>query len=315
MSRKTDLRVLLVVAGLAIGVFFIGRAVAGLLPMPLKADLDLAGTVAVGKITAIVKDKEEAGGKIVLGRATVAVSEMLKGPKADEITMTVVMSMDRAFAEGAASPPRVYKVGDEGIWLIGADGRPMHGSGLLDKGRLEEVKTALAELDKRKWSDPADGLKVWAGVGTQGGKPGDQQSVIFAVKNVGESEIWLPRSMYEGVVVAVARDSTGTEHTLPGVGLRSTTNDRVTCRLLKPGETRYMHPDYENYGAFVVPKDLPPGKYTVTVTLANAREGTAIFGPHTAEKIEAWKGKVAAPTFTLETPKRPETQPTSRRGN
>jgi len=309
MDKQTSVRIPLAIGGLVLCAFLVTHAVAGLPGLPLKAELDLAQRVVVGKITEIAKEKEEYDGKMVWGLATVVVSKVLKGEKADQIKMPVVMQMDRNLAMAMASSPHVYRVGDEGIWVIMPDGRPSHGYGLLDMKRVDEVKSALADLDKRVWSEEVTGLKVWAGVAKHDWNPREQ--VVFAVKNVSKSTIWLPRPMYQGVITAIARDAAGKEFELRGIGQRHSPEGRAVCRPLEPGKTKYMHPDGEDYGFIVIPRDLPPGKYTVTVTLANTRDGKKPGGE--SKPVEAWKGKVAAPPFALEIPKPPASRPTERR--
>jgi hypothetical protein len=276
--------------------------------MPLKAELYLAQTVVVGKITDIAKEKEEYEGKLVRGLATVAVSEVLKGRETNEVKMDVVMQMDRNL--GMQSPPRVYGVGDEGIWVIMSDGRPSHGYGLLGKDRLQEVKAALEELDKRTWSEEVGGLKVWAAADMK--HPEGSMlagKIMFAVKNVSEKPVYLSRPMYKTVMTAVARDSSGKEFPLRGIGMGLGTPERplVSRAVLQPGETRYLHPYGENYGFFAIPTDLPPGEYAVTVRLAN----TVAEGHRGAMRDENlvvfWTGSIAAPVFTIEIPSEPAT--------
>ena len=302
MAKTTSFRVLLI-GGLVLGAFLVKQAVAGFTAMPLKANLDLAQTVVVGKITDIAREKEEHHGNLVWGSATVTVSGVLKGEKANTVKMTVVMQMP---PEPAQSPPHVYRVGDEGIWVIMPDGRPSHGYGLLDKRRLDEVKAALADLDKRVWSEEVSGLKVWAGAAKHDWHPRNPQQVVFAVKNVSKSTIWLPRPLYDGVVTAIARDSAGKEFELRGLGDRQPPDGRAVCRPLEPGKTRYMHPNSEDYGFIMVPRDMPPGKYTVTVSLANTHEGQT---PGESKPVNAWQGKVTATPFPLEIPSPPASQP------
>ncbi len=54
------------------------------------------------------------------------------------------------------------------------------------------------------------------------------------------------------------------------------------------------------FDLFVTPKDLPPGKYTVTVTLSNQADGVRSVDPVKVEAVTAWKGKVSAPASTME---------------
>lgn len=309
MSDKMGVRVLLVVSGLVLGAFLVTRALAGFTAMPLKAELDLAETVVVGKIIGINEDKRDYDGKLVWGRASIMPSRVLKGgkdrtPGAGLITISVVMQLDYDLTWQMQSPPKVYKKNDEGIWLIMANGQPSHGYGLLDKDRLKEVEALLDELDKRVWSDEVGGLKVWAGAPKHDWHPRDPQQVVFAVKNVSKSTIWLPHSCYQGLVTAIVRDAAGKEVELLGIGEGIPPEGRSVCYLLEPGRTRYMHPDGADYGFIVIPRDLSPGKYTVTVALANMNDGET---PSAEPKpVDAWKGKVVAPSFTLEIPKPPE---------
>ena len=306
MAKKTSVRIPLLIGSLVLGVLFVGQSVAGIPGLPLRAELDLAQTVVVGKITNIVKQKEVNGGALVWGRASVAVSVVLKGEKANEVKATVAMQIDPNFGSAMASTPRVYRVGDEGIWVIMAEGIVSHEYGLFDKKQLDEVKATLADLDKRAWSEEVAGLKVWAGAAKHDWHPRNPQQVVFAVKNVSKSTIWLPRSSYEGVVTAIVRDSAGKEFELRGLGDRHPPDGRAVCRPLEPGRTRYMHPDSEDYGFIVVPRDMLPGKYTVTVSLANTHDGQT---PGESKPVNAWQGKVTATPFLLEIPSPPASQP------
>jgi len=291
-----------------LGAVFAGDVMAGFTAMPLKAELDLAQAVVVGKITDIAKEKEEYEGKLVRGVATVAVSEVLKGRETNEVKMSVAMQMDRDLAEAMQSPSRVYGVGDEGIWVIMSDGQPSHGYGLLGKDRLQEVKAALVELNKRTWSEEVSGLKVWAAAefkNPQGLRL--KGTVMFAVKNVSEKPVYLPRPMYETVLTAVARDSSGKEFPLRGIGMGSSTPEPplVSPAVLRPGETRYLHPDGENYGFFMIPTDLPPGKYAITVRLANTVAEGHLGAMRNEKSVVLWTGSIPAPVFTVEIPAEP----------
>jgi len=312
-SRERNVRVNLsirlipTVSAVMAGLLCLGVALAGFMPMPLKAELDLAKTVVVGKIGDISKEKEEYEGKMVWGRATVAVTEPLKGTTAKEITMAVMMSLDRNLARNMQSPPRVYRQGDEGIWIVMPDGKPLHGYGLLGKNRLNEVKTALAELEKRIWSDEVGGLTVWAAADTKD-LDGERIAgmVMFAVKNVSTKPIYLPHSFYTGVVSAIARDSSGKEFALRGMGddLGTKPPPLDSQHALQPEETRYLHPDGADMGFFIIPEDLAPGKYAVSVTLNNPVADGVL---NERQPVKLWTGKVTAPVFSIEIPEKPAT--------
>jgi len=281
---------------------------AGFIPMPLEAELDLAETVAVGRIADIAKEKEWYGGKLVQGRATVTVSEVLKGPKANAIKMTVVMAMDRELA--MQSPERVYRQGDKGIWVIMSDGRPSHGYGLLVRDRLEEVKAALKDLDKRRWSQEVNGLKAWAAADMKNLRGRRRAGmVMFAVTNVSKKPIYLPLPFYDGVVNAMARHSSGKAFQLRGIGMsRGPPEPPLTLTSqspLQPGEIRYLHPDGQNLGYIVIPKDLPSGKYSITVRFANTAAEGHLGSSRNEHPVTLWTGEIAAPVFTVEIPERP----------
>jgi len=174
--------------------------------------------------------------------------------------------------KGRGVPPHVYRKGDEGVWIIMSSGRPSHGYGLLKKKRLDEIKRMLRELDKRVWSKPINGIKVWVGAELKGPswRSHHGRGLMFAVKNVSDKTIYLPLSQYRGIVTGQLRDSAGKEFKLTGFGNRSERGHRpLLCEPLPPRATRYMHPDGADYGFFRLPKDLPAGDYTATITLGN----------------------------------------------
>jgi hypothetical protein len=279
-------------------------AMAGPMPLPLKAELDLAETVAVGKIVDIVEDKPAEGELVIWGRATVAVTEVLKGKPVKELTLSVATRMMGDAMMAMASPPREYSKGEEGIFVVMAGGRPSHAHGFQEKKRVDDVKAMLADLEKRTWSEEVGGLRVWAGV-TQYDWDFKQDMIIFAVKNVSKSVVWLPEPIQDGLVSVVMRDAAGTETNLIAHVQFPRKEPTVRCVALAPGETLYDHPGLINYGAIRIPPDLPPGKHEVRITLTNNREGTVPnHGPRPGETpVDAWKGKVAPPPVMIEIPK------------
>jgi hypothetical protein len=293
--------VLIMAAGAAmIGLAFTA-AMAGPMPLPLKAELDLAETVAVGKIVDIIEDKPAEGDLITTGRATIAVSEVLKGKPVKEIAVVVAVGMAKDAEVMMASPPRLYSKGEEGIFVVMADGRPSHAHGFQEKKRVDDVKAMLADLEKRTWSEEVGGLRVWAGL-TQYDWNFKQDMIIFAVKNVSKSVVWLPEPIQDGIVSVVMRDAAGKETNLLARVQFPRKDPTVRCTALAPGETCYVHPSLINYGAIGIPPDLAPGKYEVRITLTNQRKGTIPdHGPRPGEApVDAWKGKVAAPPVAIE---------------
>jgi len=295
MTRKLVASCLLAVCLTALSA---GEAVAGPVPLPLQAELDLAQTVVVGKITGAV-----CNGDAQQATAEVTVSEVLKGPKADKILIKIAIEVP----PGAASAQRVYRGDEEGIWIIMSDRRPSQAYGLLGKERLAEVKALLAALEARTWSDEVNGLRAWAGA-IRDERLDPRPCVVFAVRNVSPSALWLPRSTYPGVVTATLRDAAGEEKEIkPPVDKQYLSFRGATCcRELESGQTCYLHPVGENCGYLRIPENLPAGKYTVTVTLTHtAGEGFAAGPRRKSEPVNAWKGKVTAPSFALEIPEPP----------
>ncbi|MBI5726098.1 MAG: hypothetical protein HZA50_19215 [Planctomycetes bacterium] len=306
MDKKIGVKLMVLIGGAVLGFVFLQPSLAGVSGLPFRAELDRAKTVAIGKITTIVKEKENYEGKFVLGHATLKVSEVIKGQKADEIELSVVMKMDSKLPSAMASSPRVYHEGDEGIWLIMPDGSLSHTYGLLNKDRLQEVKSILNELDNRTWSQEVNGLKVWASTDKEfsGGKdsPG---MVIFAVKNVSDKTIYLPRSGYKGIAVAVARDSSGKEFLLRGLGNQGAIEPPPVSRALEAGETCYFHPDTENFSFFQLPGDMPAGKYSIIIKLANSVEKGILIAAGKENPVMLWTGSIETPAVNVEIPEKP----------
>ncbi|MHC4563501.1 MAG: hypothetical protein ACYS8X_12105 [Planctomycetota bacterium] len=303
-------QIISVIAFLTFGLLAFRTAFGGLPSLPLRADVDLAEFVVVGKILEIEKAKEDHNGDLIWGRATLQVREVLKGEAAERLQITVVMHLAKGLSMDMASPPHVYHNGDEGIWVIRPDGRPSHAYGLLRLERLDEVKRILRELDNRIWSQEVGGLQVCAEVVTDayGHGPSSRPIVIFAVKNVSDDAIWVPDAAYANVVKAVARHADGREFILSSLGERLPVdeNGSLRCERLQPGEIRYMHPNGENYGSLRTPKKLPAGEYRISVTLSNIAKGVVRRGPTAGEPIDAWQGSVTAPPVTMTISKGPD---------
>jgi hypothetical protein len=279
-------------------------AYAGFWALPIEAELDLADRIVAGKIIKIDPIQGDQAGNMRMGRATIAVDETLKGAKADTIEATVVVHLDHG--DGMQSPPRIYNKGNSGIWVIMPDGRPSHGYGLLVVNRLREVKDHLAMLEKREWSTPVGGIQVWVG-GTDS-QPGHaaRQAVLFAVKNVGKESIYLPRSLYSGIVTVVAQHEDGRQYELRGAGDQCEMRTEMVCEPLEPGRTRYMHWDGEDYGAFQFPKDALHGRYTVRGVLATDRKEGVTRG-RDRRSVQVWTGRVASDsTMILARERQPE---------
>ena len=278
------------------------QADGGFWALPLEAELDLAEAIVVGRLVKTEPLRKQHGGSMVVSKGTISVRETLKGKPAKERSVTIVTRLDRDVGMEMQSPPRTYGIGTDGIWAI-VGGRPSHGYGVLAGRRLGEVKAIVKRLSERKWSRKANGLRCWAGVvdvGRRHRRGRSRVGLIFAVRSVSERTIYLPRSPYANVVTIVAEDEAGKKHALSGIGDRIDGEPPLVCRPLRSGETRYMHPDGEDYGYIVVHDTLPPGKYKATASLRNGLDGAL---PATGKAVDAWKGTLLAPPVTLVLPR------------
>jgi hypothetical protein len=248
---------------------------AGPTSLPLEGQLDLAQLVAIGKIDRIDDVKTDESGAST-GTAVIQVEEVLKGimPSKQVIAVKVYTDIPRQMAVSMASPPHLYKAGDEGIWLIMPDGDLSYHHGLVPKERLQAVKDALAAIGKRIWSEAVDGLQAWVGFSQLEGNPPE---LMFAVRNTAKEPIYVPRAHYHGVVRAkvfrAAAPGTSAP-TLAAVQDQGSNAREAEMRYqeIKPGETLYMHV-MENYMQIILPR-VDPGAYLVQVEF-DGRPGDA----------------------------------------
>ena len=168
-----------------------GWATAGPVPLPLDGELDLAQTIVLGKIVSL-KDASTDSSGVEKATATIEVQEVLKGPK-DAKTLDVPVATlvpKEAPAAEIASLPRTYKKGDEGIWVIMPGGELSACHGLQKATDRKLVQDALADVERRFWATPANGLAAWAGLSKFDSSLKGQ--LMFAVKNVSKVSIYLP---------------------------------------------------------------------------------------------------------------------------
>jgi len=273
-----------------------GRVFAGPLPMPLEVHLDLATHVVMGEVTQMQESDVQRGSGVRWGSATVTVRETLKGQAAKTLTFLVASWVDPNY--GGSSPVRVRKKGDSGIWLIKPGGTVSRTCGLLAENRRDDVQRILKSLEEREWSAQTNGLKAWAGV-VQPRYGHHNPVIIFAVKNSSDADIHYPVASQPGVVAAVAESPDKMAFKYPAAQrLHSKT---VFCRKISPGETVYLHPDY-SFIDLAWRLKLLPGNYRVSVTYQNDSDGEAAASPGRRERVEAWKGRIEAPTVELVLP-------------
>jgi hypothetical protein len=272
--------------------------------MPLEVHLDIAKQVVLGQITKIEEiDQRLFGDGVRAGRATIAVTETLKGLPAQSVELIVATSVDRNY--GGSSPQRVHKVGDRGIWLIAASGIVSHSFGLLPEKCKADVQRIVMNLEKRKWSEPVNGLCAWAAAVYPNYQPENPNAmrktpvIIFALKNLSETDIFVPTENSAGMITAVVTDHAGKVARYV-LGSATWKNERVFCRKLAAGDIVYLHPDY----SFIdLPRSerLADDKYKVVLECSNEKEGeSAMSIGERRVPVTSWKGKVSAPPVELD---------------
>jgi hypothetical protein len=253
--------------------------------MPLETELDRAMIVFVGKLTRITKDHER--GFVTTGRATFEVSEWLKGDERKDMTALAVMAVGSGYSGAAVLPS--YCAGQEGIWVVRASEELSWPSGLIDGKKLQEVKKSLAELRRRKWSEPVDGMQLSALYGSYYGT-----GIFVAVKNSSANPMFIPR-VAKTLVTAVARDEAGKEYAFGRGGYNTNVPGPMPADLVRPGEVQYLD-------MYVFPKDLPYGKCSVAATLSSTiPEGlTPAFELKDRRTVKLWTGKAVTPAITVD---------------
>jgi hypothetical protein len=282
---------------LLIGFFalMIGKtAMAGPIPMPLEAQLDLSERVVIGKLTQIDNSIPQKDSQIRWGKATVAVQEVLKGEKTGEITFLATTGVGPDYGGSWAVP--VYKVGVSGIWLIMPDGTVNE---RLDEKQKVDVVRKLKFLETRTWSMEVSGLKAWAGVVQP--EYSNNPVIIFAVQNVSKEDIYYPVAHARGVITATAESTDKT--ILNYVAYPGRPDKKVSCRKLAPGEIVYLHPHYSCIDLAWQGK-FPPGEYLVTVTYRNDLDGEKTVSPAENSPVQIWKGELKAPPVKLTLPEK-----------
>ena len=267
------------------------KAVAGALPMPLEAQLDMAKDVFIGQIIQIEKSDYRQGKGIRWGCAKVEVKKTLKGAPVESTEFYVAIGFDDPnYSRGAASPPKIYGVGRSGIWLIGANDVILHAFGLLNEDRKSDVQRILKSLSERKWSEPINGLRAWAVVVHPDYH--DNPVIIFAVQNVSESNIYVPSESEHGFIKATAINERGESYGYV-LGTTNEESDTVYCRNLPTGQIVYLHPQY-SFIDLAWRQKLPPGKYSVIIHCDNTREGRMRVSPTKIGQVSSWKGNLQA---------------------
>ncbi len=279
---------------------FTHYALAGPLPMPLVCHLDLADRIVVGKIVKMGSLRGEPGNIARDCTATVEVRETLKGRPVKTVDITVAGWLNRKNAHFMASPPTVRKVGDDGIWLINPPWSLR--AGLSSISQRDTFKKLLAELNSRKWSKEVNSLRAWARMVHYPHDRPRGSVLIFAVQNASKKRV-MYRALFRGCVLRLsARDERGKVYArLAGAGAGHLIN------WLDPQQIAYVHPAW----SYILPERhlpaLPPGKYSLTVTLES--KGSA---------PDLWEGKLSAPPVTLVVPAKkaaaktqPKTRPTA----
>ena len=250
----------------------------------MEVFLDLAENVVAGQVTAINTNIPGSHSGLIFGKATIAVSQTLKGPHTKTIEAKVVAAM--IDYQGSATP-HLRRVGDSGIWILSRDGSEY---GLVSADKVKQVEQALKLLDKRAWTKQVNGLQAWAGAIYPQLDPDYDSSrpwLEMAVRNVSDHEIYYPLNSME--VTAVAEDG----KTVPMNNFPDT-RERAYCRKILPGETVYLSDFLSPFNCF---QDAKDGTYTVSLKYENARDGETTGKPGYCVPVKAWKGFLTPAPF------------------
>ena len=302
-------------------------AISAELPGPYIADLDKTSHVVVGTIAAIEKAADKSkfpANNVDWGIATVQVREVLKGPDLKTLKCAVMIPdppvtnsgvgvanqtrgpfdpLRQEFQPKSSEIPIVHRTGDSGIWLVDSNGIIMWDFGLVKERDLENVKLALGVLEKRKWSEPVNGLQAWAvAVNTSGefyrngfyGSRTGGPEITLAVRNVSQSNLYVPHS--PDFIHATITSDRGTT-----TNLNLSHKAAFGGREIIPGGIAYL----VSFGQSELQKGIPyvdlldnlgPGKYTATVECHNSQPGDALW----LDNAPAWTGQLTAPKVEFE---------------
>lgn len=276
--------------------------IAGPVPMPAEAHLDLAKSVVVGQITQITPLDVQIAQGVHYGRATIVVKEMLKGSSDTTIKAIVATSYGPEFNQGAANEPEhPHKVGDSGIWLLSPIAEGLFAGTAEDffpEQRKADIQRMLKELAQRKWSEPVNGLRASAMV-----VPLEDSAncvIIFAVNNATNKDLYIPVEWSPGLVQVSAKNEQGNVFNFVLRLPDAADSGKLYCSKLSPGQIAYLHPDY-SYIDLARRQNLAPGKYSVVVSCKNERTAGEASGirPGASVPITAWKGECSAPAVDL----------------
>jgi hypothetical protein len=262
----------------------------------LEARLEDASYVIRGQITQI----EEKGAPnldqhVHWGIATVPVKEALKGNPPKTVQFDVVTKVAPGYAGSAVLFPR--RVGDSGVWIIDSQGLVSPNSLVLSEERAAEIRKILNPFGEKGWSEPVNGLRIWAGA--------VPSHVVLIVHNVSRADIFLPFSPLmqqtnvppqPGFLSAGAKSRDGRDFALfLDDGLPR--SQPVPCVKVSPGKAIYLPGAFGEFGFFLDRKyQLPPGHYSVVVTYKNQQvEGDAKDQAGRTERVRAWTGELKAP--------------------
>lgn len=262
-------------------------AYCGPVPPPMEVDLDLAKHVVVGRITEFDKEFDPQGG-LQEATATIAVKEILKGPKQTFVKAEAVIGIGKA-GWGGAWIPHIRKKGDSGVWILG---NASEAFGLVPESKLEQVKQAMDFLSKRKWTNAEGGLVAWAGVlyPQYEYEPSPHPWIVLAIRNVSDHDIYYP--IYGARGTAIGKTGTVLRTTPKQSG-----GERVFCRKILPRETVYV----VNYFFTFHFGEVPPDTYKVSFTYENSQDGETAIDPATYVPVKAWKGTLTPLSFEVPT--------------
>lgn len=256
---------------------------AGPLPMPLEAHLDLAKDVVCGEVVELEPVADERQGHVHYANATIAISETLKGKSKGKIMVRVVVKVDPEYEGNAIL--HAHRLGDAGIWVIDSAGAVDHSYGMLSLDRKAKVHAMLKDLAERKWSEPVEGVQIWAKQVDAARRP----AFLLAVRNNSKENVYFPVSTAHGFVQLTQLTTKGEQTSY--VHRSGGEKERVFCHQLAPGEIRYIHPAY----SFI---SIPPAEliardtFQVVLSCQNTNPLGEAAGRGPASQVRAWCGSL-----------------------